>query len=441
MNVVCIGAGYVGTVTAASFADSGHNTTLIDIDREKIAKINSLELPFFEPGLSCLITKHLNSRLTITTSYEAVSMADVIFIAVGTPSSPNGCADITYIKLAAKTIAEHLSPERFTVIANKSTVPVGTGELVTDIIAKVSGLSEKHFVVVSNPEFLREGSALEDVFKPDRIVVGSNNAHAIDIMYNLYKKQLECSPDSIYFTTDVRSAELIKYVSNAFLAVKISYANEVAQLSDHIGANVTDVIEGMGLDKRIGNKFLSVSNGWGGSCFKKDTSELLVKSAALDCQFSIVKAAVEVNKKMPLYCLNKLKQSLAGLDFTSSTVGVLGLTFKPNTDDVRETQSEIFIRELLKLGFNVNAHDPKGIEMFQKIHSDLSITYCKSILELFQDTSGVILLTHWSEYANIDWSKVKLLMKNAYVLDTRNFLDRDHLINLGFSYDGIGIKC
>lgn len=455
MNVICIGSGYVGSVTGTAFAVLGHKTTVIDIDQNKVDLMNAGKSPIFEPGLDELIEKYIGNSLFATTSYEVVREADVVFIGVGTPSKEDGTADLKYIKLAAKSIGENLSSGRFTVIIDKSTVPLGTGDLVSSIIEESSGLKPGiDFAVISNPEFLREGYALEDVFFPDRVVIGSDSEKAKQVMKELYHNLIQRinyevvskdfafnyninAPKAIYFETDVKSAEMIKYASNAFLAVKISYINEIARLCETLGANVLDVAHGMGLDSRIGGKFLQVSSGWSGSCFPKDTAELLATSQKYGSQLDIVKAAVESNEQMHHYCVEKIQRKLKTLN--GKTVGILGLTFKPNTDDARKTQASVIIQKLIELGANIKVHDPQGMDMFKRLNANLDIQYVDAAEETAVNADALVLLTHWDEYKNLDWNKLIQVMKHPYLLDTRNFLLDLDLEDKGFDYEGLGV--
>lgn len=454
MKVVCVGSGYVGSVTASAFAFLGHDTTVIDIDPNKIKMIQSGKSPIYEPELDQLISKTIGKTLHAETSYESVKRADIIFICVGTPSKANGTVDMTYVTQVAEQIASHLNPGRFTVIVNKSTVPVGTVDRVTGIIKQISGLQAGiHFSVVSNPEFLREGCALEDVFFPDRIIIGSESEKAKLIMRKLYERLLTRhkyekwsgtfsflnqfdKPLAVYFETDSKSAEMIKYASNAFLSVKISYINEIARLCDALGAHVQQVSKGMGLDDRIGNKFLQVSSGWGGSCFPKDTMELLSTSQKYGRELTVVKAAIDSNLSMHEYCVDKIRDRLKSLN--GKTVGILGLTFKPNTDDARKSQAQVIISKLLDLGANVKVHDPKGMEMFQAYNSELPIMYCKKPEAVAQYADAIVLLTHWDEYLHLDWRELYSRMSNPYILDTRNVLPRPELIQIGYQVEGLG---
>ncbi|CAM2945446.1 UDP-glucose/GDP-mannose dehydrogenase family protein [Paenibacillus sediminis] len=457
MKVVCIGSGYVGTVTGAAFAALGHRTTVIDIDLAKVKLINGGKSPFFEPGLDKLMLEMVNRQLlSATTTFDEVYNANIVFIAVGTPSREDGTADLEHVKAAARNIGEHLNPDQFTVIVNKSTVPVGTSDLVGSILEETSGLRiNEHFAVVSNPEFLREGFALEDVFFPDRIVVGTNHSGARTVMSVLYhhiiervnygelfqwidfKVKQQQSPTAVYFETDTKSAEMIKYVSNAFLAIKISYVNEVARLCEALGANVLDVARGMGLDSRIGEKFLQVSSGWSGSCFPKDTTELLETGRKYRTDLTLVRAAIDSNNNMLEACVDKIKRRLKTLN--GKNIGILGLTFKPNTDDARHTQSSYIIERLIKLGANVKAHDPKGMDKFRTINEHLQVRYCDNPEDVAERADAIVLMTHWDEYAKLNWQLIGQKMRNPYLLDTRNFLVGNQMNEIGFTYEGNGI--
>ncbi|WNR43762.1 UDP-glucose dehydrogenase family protein [Paenibacillus roseipurpureus] len=456
MNIVCIGSGYVGSVTGAAFAVLGHHTTVLDIDQTKVDLMNAGRSPIYEPGLDHLIENYIGKTLFATTDYSTISQADVVFIGVGTPSKADGTADLRYIRLAAQGIGQHLNPDKFTVIINKSTVPVGTADLVASIIEESSGLAaDTHFAMASNPEFLREGYALEDVFFPDRIVIGTENPRSKQVLKELYFNLLNRvqyeeksrdfqfafnpkAPLPTYYETDIKSAEMIKYASNAFLAVKISYINEIARLCETLGANVTDVAAGMGMDSRIGSKFLQVSSGWSGSCFPKDTAELLATSQKYSCELTVVQAAVESNQQMHDYVVDKIKRKLKTLN--GKHIGILGLTFKPNTDDARKTQASVIIKELIDAGARIKAHDPHGMEMFQQLNAALDVQYMPNALDVTNNVDAVVLLTHWDEYLLIDWSQVKTNMRSPYVLDTRNVLKPAYMQELGFDYEGLGIN-
>ncbi|MEK5139238.1 UDP-glucose/GDP-mannose dehydrogenase family protein [Priestia sp. FSL W8-0001] len=458
MKVVVIGSGYVGSVTGIAFSALGHQTTVVDIDINKVNTILNGQSPIYEPGLDNLIEKFIGKTLSATTSYECVKEADVVFIGVGTPSREDGTADLAYIKSAAKNIGENLNSNRFTVIVNKSTVPVGTADLVSGIIEDTSGLRRNaDFAVVSNPEFLREGFAIEDVFFPDRIVIGTTSEQARLIMRDLYSNLINRqgygeliegfqfnyaeklnSPSPVYFETDDKSSELIKYASNAFLAVKISYVNEMARLCESLDANILDVALGMGLDSRIGNKFLQASSGWSGSCFPKDTAEILATSTSYNTKLSVVEAAVSSNLEMHDYCVSKVQHELKSLN--GKTIGILGLTFKPNTDDARKTQASYIIEKLIALGARVKVHDPQGMEMFKSLNNNLDIEYYENPIEMTRNTDGIILLTHWNEYIELDWKTIFDSVRNPYVFDTRNVLNHFSMVEIGFKYEGLGIS-
>lgn len=435
MRVVCIGGGYVGAVTAAALASIGHRTTVIDVDPVKVRMLNSGRSPIFEPGLDELLGRLAGRTLFADEGYDAVAEADVVFICVGTPSRPDGTADLGYVKHAAAGIGSRLNSGRFTVIVDKSTVPVGTAELVARIAEETSGLSrDKSFAVVSNPEFLREGSALDDVFGADRIVVGTSSARARRVMRRLYRGLL--TEGTHYFETDARTAELIKYASNAFLAIKISYTNELARLSDALGANVSDLLRGMGMDSRIGNKFLEVSSGWSGSCFPKDLRELILTGRHYGSELMLAEAAVASNEEMLHYSVEKLKRRLRTLN--GKRIGILGLTFKPHTDDVRETQAATIVRQLLELGCEILVHDPQGMSAFRKLHGGLDVRFCDCPEDVARQAEAVVLLTHWPIYRELDWPSVRSAMRHPYLLDTRNFLPPAKMRKLGFVYEGMG---
>lgn len=454
MKIVCIGAGYVGSVTAAALAALGYKTTVVDMDRMKVEQIALGNSPIYEPGLGQLIKMTAGRTLFSSMSYEAVREADAVFICVGTPSAPGGSADLTYYRQAVSSIARHLDPARLTVIVNKSTVPVGTAGLAVSLLEDEGWEAGRQVSVVSNPEFLREGLAVEDVFHPERIVVGVSDRRSGEIMRDLYLPFIERRyPEALqaflkdhyprnktrsaYMETDPRSAELIKYASNAFLAVKISYINEIAQVCEALGANVREVARGMGLDSRIGSRFLQVSSGWSGSCFPKDTSELLATSAKYGCELTVVRAAVEANQAMHRYVVAKIRRRLRSL--YGKTVGILGLTFKPDTDDARITQAASIIRQLAELGADIKAHDPQGIPMFRRVNPDLPVRYCTSLEETADRSDALVLLTHWQEYIEPDWEQIRSRMRGSYLLDTRNVWDAGQLREMGFQYEGIGL--
>ncbi len=427
MDIAVIGTGYVGLVVGTCLADLGNNVICVDIDRKKIAKLKKGICPIYEPELPKLIRKNAKAgRLKFTTNVEkAVKNSYVIYIAVGTPQAKNGRADLKYVKMAAKQIGKAMNGEK--IIVNKSTVPVGTAELVKSIIAKYY---KGTFHVVSNPEFLREGSAVNDFLKPDRIVIGYESPKAKKVMQELYKPI-----KAKKFYTDLRSAELIKYASNAFLATKISFINEIAALCEKTGANVKDVATGIGLDKRINPHFLRAGCGWGGSCFPKDVSALIYMGKEHNVELKIPKAAKEVNKQAKLRPVRKLKEKLGSLN--GKKIALLGLAFKPNTDDMREASSIVIANELKKAGATIAAYDPIAEENARKIMP--WIKYCKDPYEALEGADATILVTEWPEFEKLNFKKVKKLMKKPIIIDGRNFLNKEALIDIGFEYEGIGI--
>ncbi|GAA3408546.1 UDP-glucose dehydrogenase family protein [Paenibacillus hodogayensis] len=442
MKVAVIGAGYVGSVTGAALADAGHETLIVDIDTAKTDLIHAGRSPIFEPGLEELIERTVRKgTLAASASFDGIGEAEVVMIAVGTPTGPSGQADLSYVKAAAAAIGRHMSRQSFTVVVNKSTVPVGTADAVAAIIEAASGLREnEHFAVASNPEFLREGYALEDVYFPDRIVVGASNPAAKAALRELYRPLLERTGTRLpgeYFETDAKSAELIKYASNAFLSVKISYVNEIARLCEALGANALDVAKGMGLDSRIGAKFLQISSGWSGSCFPKDTAELLATSRKYGSELSLVSAAIQSNEAMHDFCLDKLRRKLKSMN--GKRIGILGLTFKPNTDDARQTQASYIVARLIELGADVAVHDPKGAESFKRLNGHLPVRYCSRGEEVAGRADAVVLLTHWDEYHLLNWEEMAGTMRRPYVLDTRNVLNRERLFACGMEYEGLGV--
>ncbi|WP_010271030.1 UDP-glucose dehydrogenase family protein [Paenibacillus senegalensis] len=456
MKVVCIGAGYVGCVTAAAFATAGHDTTLVDIDQSKVDQISRGECPLYEPQLEPLIRlTAARQTLKASTSYEAVKEADIVFICVGTPSQPDGSADLGFVRLAAQAVAQFCPQGSGKVIVNKSTVPVGTSDMVASIIEEAELRLNADFFMASNPEFLREGSAVRDVFFPERIVIGADSPHAFEQLKRLYQPLLERSyddeakqllacyypeaiPPAQYIETDRPSSELIKYSANAFLAVKISFINEIARLCDALGADVRDVAKGIGSDSRIGSKFLEVSSGWSGSCFPKDTAELLAVGRSYHSALPVVEAAVQSNQAMHDYCISKIKAKLKSLH--GKKIAVLGVTFKPDTDDARVTQANILIRELLRLGADVRVHDPQGMPMFRKVNPDLSVRYFESPEAAAAGADALLLLTHWRQYLKLDWLKMGESMRRARVFDLRNFLTELNLPSYGWEYEGLGLR-
>ncbi|MEH6905702.1 UDP-glucose dehydrogenase family protein [Neobacillus drentensis] len=422
MKILIIGTGYVGTTTGLIFCEMGHKVTGLDLDEQKIQALRAGNLYFYEPGLEELLTKHIQTnQLTFTIDTEkAIKDNDLIFICVGTPQAPDGSADLTFVKNVAKSIGQHLN--EYKVIVTKSTVPVGTAELVTNVIQE-NQTAPIPFDVVSNPEFLREGSALQDALNPDRIVIGTTSETARTIMKELYK-DFHCP----IVETHPKASEMIKYAANSFLALKISYINELARVCDNLVINVKDVSNGIGLDHRINPHFLKAGMGYGGSCFPKDVNSLIQTAKELGNPLSILEAVVKVNAEQPVYFIEKIKQSL-GSDLKNKTIAVLGLSFKANTDDTRESPSLILIDKLLEEQATIKTHDPiveTGVP-----HQFLTIE------ETVAGANALVICTDWDDYKNLNWQSLKTLMKEPYIFDGRNMLDKEKVEKLGFYYFGM----
>ena len=449
MRVCVIGTGYVGLVTGVCLSHIGHEVICVDNNEEKVKLMQSGQSPIYEPGLSELMQSSAASgRLTFTSDLEkGVDHGEVLFIAVGTPPLPTGESDTRYVEAVARGIGNHLKDD-YKVIVNKSTVPIGSGDWVRMIVldgageANENGQPNVHFDVVSNPEFLREGSAVFDTFNPDRIVLGGNSDKAIATMQELYKPLVERSfaedkslPPVSVVVTDLSSAEMIKYAANSFLATKISFINEVANICDRVGADVVQVARGIGLDSRIGNKFLSAGIGWGGSCFPKDVSALVHTADDYGYEAEVLKAAVSVNQRQRSIALEKLQQELKILK--GKTVGLLGLTFKPDTDDMRDAPALTLIEELNRLGARVKAYDP--IVSQSGLSHALSGVIIETDAEMLADScDALVLVTDWQEFLKLDFVKMSKLMNEPLVIDGRNFLDRSKLESIGYRYLGIG---
>ena len=458
MRVTVIGTGYVGLVTGACLAEIGHQVVCIDNNESKIEALNKGHIPIYEPGLEDIVRRCAGQTLSFTTDLGPnVRSAEVIFIAVGTPSTPTGEADLRYVEAVAKGIGQHLDGQ-YRVIVNKSTVPIGSGDWVQMLIldgaaqiadqqavaagAPIAKPNALNFDVVSNPEFLREGTAVWDTFNPDRIVVGSGSAKAIELMQRLYRPILdrEFAEDKTLgpvplVVTDLSSAEMIKYAANAFLATKISFINEVANICERVGADVTQVARGMGLDSRIGTKFLNAGLGWGGSCFPKDVSALVHTAADYGHETKILKAVIEVNASQRYHVIERLQHELKVLK--GKTIGLLGLTFKPDTDDMRDAPSLTLIHQLSKLGAKVKAYDP--IVSASGIREGLSDVLVETdALRLAQGCDALVLVTEWKEFQSLDLESMANLMSRPVLIDARNFLDRDAVSKAGFFYIGVG---
>lgn len=453
MRVCVIGTGYVGLVTGVCLAHTGHDVLCVDNNEEKVKLMRSGQSPIYEPGLSELMKKNMEEgRLSFTSDLaEGVSHGDILFIAVGTPALPTGESDTRYVEAVARGIGSHLSTG-YKVVVNKSTVPIGSGDwvrmIVLDGVAEQqkqqggSGTVEVEFDVVSNPEFLREGSAIYDTFNPDRIVLGSNSQKALEMMQQLYKPIIErkCAEDPTLpavpvVMTDLSSAEMVKYAANSFLATKISFINEIANICDRVGADVKQVAVGIGLDSRIGSKFLQAGIGWGGSCFPKDVSALIHTADDYNYEAQLLKAAVEVNNRQRLMAVEKLQQMLKILK--GKTIGLLGLTFKPDTDDLRDAPALNIIEQLNRLGAKVKAYDP--IISQTGMRHGLSGVIVETDPELLADgCDALVVITEWEQFQKLDYSKMAKLMHSAVLIDGRNYLDRQQLEKAGFQYIGIG---
>lgn len=433
MQVVIIGVGYVGLVSGACFAEFGADVTCVDVDKKKIAQLKEGKMPVYEPGLDELVTRNVNAgRLNFTTELgPPVAQTDLVFIAVGTPTRRgDGHADLSYVYAAARDIASHLTG--YTVVVDKSTVPVGTARQVQRIIRDEN--PDADFDVASNPEFLREGAAINDFMRPDRVVLGVESERAEKLLRELYRP-LNLIETPI-LVTNLESAELIKYASNAFLATKISFINEMSHLCELVGADVHAVAKGMGLDGRIGRKFLHPGPGYGGSCFPKDTLALIRIAQEHGASCRIVESVVEVNAAQKARMVNKIRQALGGSE-SGKTIAVLGLTFKPETDDMRDAPALSILPPLLDKGATIRAHDPQGMEEAKALMSG-QITYCMDIYEALQGVDAVVLMTEWNEYRGLDMTRIRRLMKGNVFVDLRNVYEPDFMENKGFYYVSIG---
>ncbi|MEH2126401.1 UDP-glucose dehydrogenase family protein [Nostoc sp.] len=462
MRVCVIGTGYVGLVTGACLAHIGHDVICVDNNEEKVKLMKSGQSPIFEPGLSEIMQSAIQTeKIHFTSDLAAgVSHGEILFIAVGTPPLPTGESDTRYVEAVARGIGENLNGG-YKVIVNKSTVPIGSGDWVRMLV--LDGVAERQktlipaggvpsdeklsefvaeFDVVSNPEFLREGSAVHDTFNPDRIVLGGNSQRAVALMQQLYAPIVERKyaedqslPPVPILATDLSSAEMIKYAANAFLATKISFINEVANICDRVGADVTQVAKGIGLDSRIGNKFLQAGIGWGGSCFPKDVSALIHTADDYGYEAQLLKSAVSVNERQRLIALEKLQQVLKILK--GKTVGLLGLTFKPDTDDLRDAPALILIEQLNRLGAKVKAYDP--IISQTGMRHGLSGVLVETDAERLADgCDALVLVTEWQQFSTLDYVKMAKLMAHPVIIDGRNFLDPEAMIRAGFQYVGVG---
>lgn len=432
MRITIIGSGYVGLVTGGCFADFGHTVTCVDTNAEKVAGLSEGRMPIFEPGLEALVAHNLKQgRLQFTTQFApAVENADVIFIAVGTPSRRgDGHADLSYVYAVASDIAKYVTG--FTVVVTKSTVPVGTGDEVERIIRATN--LEADVVVVSNPEFLREGAAINDFKLPDRIVIGIEDDRAREPMIQVYRP-LHLNQGPLMFTGR-RTAELIKYASNAFLAMKVTFINEIADLCEKTGADVQDVARGMGLDNRIGTKFLHAGPGYGGSCFPKDTLALAKTGADYESPLRLVETTIAVNEGRKRAMGRKVIAAMGG-DVRGRTMGILGLTFKPNTDDMRDAPSISIIQSLMDAGAKIRAYDPEGMEAAKKALS--GVDYATDAYDLAEGADCLVLVTEWSVFRSLDLNRISAAMNTPNLVDLRNAYSRREAEAHGFHYTGVG---
>ncbi len=431
MHICMVGTGYVGLVTGTCFAEFGNDVICVDIDSTKIEKLNRGEIPIYEPGLDDLVAKNVKEgRLTFTTDMKyAVENSLVIFVAVGTPQAEDGSADMRYVEAVAKDIAKFMNG--YKVVVNKSTVPVGAGKWIKDVIQKHLK-APIHFSVVSNPEFLREGSAIEDFMRPNRVVIGAEDSEAMAIMKDLYSPLYLIETPIVM--TDLASAELTKYAANAFLAVKISFINEVANLCERVGADVHDVARGMGLDNRIGSKFLHAGPGYGGSCFPKDTRALVSIGQKHDYQIQIVEAAVRVNEQQRKVMVQKIKKAVGKL--SDKTIAILGLAFKPNTDDMREAPAVDIIEALQAEGAKIRAYDPVAIHEAKKVLKN--VEFCEETYETLEGADALIFMTEWNQFRSLDLDKIRNLLRTPIVLDLRNIYDPQRMREKGFQYYSVG---
>ncbi len=428
MKVCIIGTGYVGLVTGATLAELGNNVICVDNNEDKVAMLNRDEIPIYEPGLKEIVrsAREAGRIKFITSIADGVRASDIIFIAVSTPPKPDGSADLSMVAAVAKEVAENLNG--YKVVVDKSTVPVKTGEKVAETIARYSQ-GDVEFDVVSNPEFLREGSAIQDTFHPDRIVIGTSSRRAADMLIELYKPL-----DAPVIVTDINSAEIIKHAANSFLATKISFANALVHICEASGANVEEVTKGVGLDNRVGSRFLNAGVGYGGSCFPKDVSAFISIADELGYDFKLLKEVENINEFQSEYFFNKIKETLWILE--DKTIAILGLAFKPNTDDMRNAPAEKIIVRLLAEGAKIKAFDPKSMEKAKEILPE--IEYCDSPYQAAEGADALVIVTEWNEFKEMDLGRIKDLLHQPIILDGRNIYDPANMEELGFTYKSVG---
>lgn len=439
-NIAVIGTGYVGLVSGALLSDFGHTVMCVDIDEKKIASLQEGIIPIFEPGLEQIVSKNTSQgRLSFTTDVKsAVAHNDVVFIAVGTPPADDGSADLQYVLAAARSIAQHM--ERYTVIVDKSTVPIGTGQKVKTAVREI--LKERGveipFDVVSNPEFLREGSAVQDFTHPDRVVIGAESERALQVMKDVYRVLF--INETPFVETNLETAEMIKYAANAFLAVKITFINELANVCEQVGADVQKVAKAMGQDGRISPKFLHAGPGYGGSCFPKDTKALAEIARGTGFPMMLMNATIEANEKQKMKMVDKIIKVL-GEDLTSKRIAILGVTFKPNTDDMREAPSLVILPELVRRGATLAVCDPEGRKegawRFEALTDHVS--WKDTAYDAIQKSDATVILTEWNQFRTIDFSRYEALKAKKVLFDLRNIYPREQMEALGFTYRGVGV--
>jgi UDPglucose 6-dehydrogenase len=431
MNICVVGTGYVGLVTGAVFADLGNDVVCVDNDQKKIEALRAGQMPIYEPGLEEMVVRNKDdARLSFTTDLPgAVRQSDVIFIAVGTPPKDTGETDLSHVEAVASQIGR--SMDRYKVVVNKSTVPVGTGEFVREVITRHQP-RPIDFDVVSNPEFLREGSAIEDTLRPDRIVIGAPNQQVAMTLVELYAPL-----ERPMIITDLPSAEVIKYASNGFLAAKISFINAIANICENAGADVSQVMKGMGLDSRIGMQFLQAGLGYGGSCFPKDVDSLIHTAARFGYDFKLLRSVVEINKERASHLVDMMRKAMGGLE--DKTIAVLGLAFKPNTDDMREAKSIEVVRLLHAAGAQVRAYDPVAMANAKALMPE-GVVFCESAYEAAAGADGVALLTEWNEFKYLNLDRLRGLLRHRLIFDARNLYEPERMRRLGFEYYSIGRK-
>lgn len=429
MRIAVVGTGYVGLVTGVVLADLGNNVICVDKDAEKLAKLRDAVSPIYEPGIEEILRRTIaEKKLTFTDSIsEATKQSEIVFIAVGTPALPNGHPDMSGVKQVAADIGKAI--EKHTIVVNKSTVPVGSGDMVEQIIRE-QGVSEDLFDVVSNPEFLREGSAIQDTLHPDRVVIGSKRKEIAEKLVELYAPL-----EAPVVITDLNTAELIKYASNSFLAMKISFINAISRICELANANVGDIAKGMGMDARIGNQFLQAGLGWGGSCFPKDVLGLIKTGEALDYDFRLLKEVWEVNEDQTKHFMARLESKLGG--FAGKTICLWGLAFKPNTDDIRDAKSLVMIDLILQGGGSVRAYDPVAMDNVREIYPGLH--YATSPYEAAEGADAVVLVTEWNEFKQLDLRQAKSVMKGDLLFDGRRIYSKHVVEGAGLRHFAVGV--